>query len=1284
MVLFYRRLGKFTSNKALKKKRIHEANLVRNSIFFDEAYYASQVDIPNDQDVAHHYVSTGWKTGVSPSRFFDSKFYVSRYRDVREAGWNPLIHYITHGAIEGRIPSPLFNRGLFVFHHPHLQQPTVDAAAECVKLYNGYDWANEAQPLSRPRALFDAAWYVASSPDLELSEDEAYDHYMKIGWIEGRDPNPLFDTDWYLLSNPDVLNAGIEPLTHFEAEGYLEGRKPNPLFDTAWYTKIYADIGRLKINPLTHFITYGESENRDPHLRFSTRWYRDAYPESAAFRWGVFAYYFRIGRGLGHKPHPTYADLLVATPGEGVLVTAKPSRGYLPPAQVEPYASWLEVNQESQSDRLFLEGQLVDLAERTPVISVVMPTYQSNLKLLSAAIDSVRSQIYTNWQLCICDDASRDMNVVNMVATYAAMDPRISWIRSDVNENISGASNRAAALATGEVIALLDHDDLLHPHALAEIAIQYALHPNAEIVYTDDDKIDLDGKRFAPQFKPGWSPTLLLSFMYLSHLFTFKRSLFERAGGFRMGFEGSQDFDLAIRLSEHAREIHHIPRILYHWRAVPGSTATSGDAKPEAFDRGRRAVQEAFDRRGLEAHVIHPEFARAARVGIFEPQFSDDGPSVTIIIPTKDKVELLRTCVESLKITTYRNFDVLIVDNESSDPEALRYMAGCGAQVLRVASPTEGFSFAHNINAGVAAAAGDYVLLLNNDTEVITPRWLSQMVGYAQMEKVGAVGARLLYGDKRIQHAGITHGLHEGMAGHSFKLLPDYDLGYMCLARATREVAGVTAACMLTPKTLFLDIGGLDEVNFRVAYNDVDYCYRLVDAGYSCIQCGSAELYHHEGKSRGFGDNPAEELAMRRKYSGRVDQFYNPNLTLRDEQFGVARTHVARSFDRPIRTLFVSHNFNFEGAPSSLFELASGLVKQGRIDPVVIAPIDGPMRERYKSVGIPTITIEHPLREWPAQEEMSARLLRLGQTFLYAGIEVVVANTAESFWAVEAAQLVGLPCVWIIRESEPWNSYYAHLPRHLEEMGYRGFESAYRVVFVARSTLDAWSPLNTRGAFTLIRNGLNASKLVAAMSEIERDQARTRMAVKTTSIVFTVVGTVCERKGQLDLVEAYAALPDKLAAQAEIMIVGDRPSDYSEKLNQAVENLPTERAQRVHVIPETNEVPIFLKGSDVFICSSRVESYPRVTLEAMAAGLPLISTPVWGIREQVRQDYNAFLYEPGDIGELSRYMARLIEDKDLRRRFAERSLIMFGSLPSYDFMLDQYGSLVEQAVGTRS
>lgn len=1234
---------------------------------FDPLFYYLNNNVKGDLlvDPFWHYYKTGWLLGYDPCPLFSTKYYLEVNEDVQRQFINPLAHYLNYGANELRNPSPLFSTHDYLDRNHDVREAKINPLTHY--LLHGAAEGRKAN------WLFDESWYIQHAAGSCLTQAKAVSHYLSLGWRSGFDPNPLFDVQFYLDKNTDVAAAAVEPLSHFMTHGWLEGRDPNPFFDTSWYLSRFPNSVADGIDPLTHFARFGADSNLDPGPDFSTAWYRAQHPEVDRGGWNPLAYYLHVGRKLNHAPRPNWKDLK-----SGSISAIAPAE------RIDPYTSWLEVNEETaKADRMLLDALSVQSLEQLPKISVVMPCYQSDRRLLVQAIESVRTQLYENWELCICDDFSSNLEISSLLSRYSKVEARIKWVRSPKNLNISGASNLAAGLATGDVIALLDHDDTLTRHALAEVAICYAKHPKADIVYSDDDKLNMSNQRYAPQFKPGWSPVLLLSFMYISHLFSFRRSLFEQVGGFRSEFDGAQDFDLALRLAENARQVERIPRVLYHWRAVENSTAASADTKPEAFERGRRAVQEALDRRGINAHAVLPDYAVAARVGMFDLVFPDEGPSVTVLVPTRNKLDLLRPCIESLRRTTYANYRVLILDNDSDDAETLTYIHSCGAEVLRVTSPPEGFSFSHLINAGVRAVDSEYVLFLNNDTEVRTPHWLSQMIGYAQMPGVGAVGARLLYADGLIQHAGITHGLHEGMAGHACKLLPSYDHGYLGLARASREVAGVTAACLLTPRQLFLDFDGLDQAEFRVSYNDVDYCYRLVDAGYRCIQCNSAELFHYEGRTRGFGDNPAEERAMRRKYHGRIDRWYNPNLALDHEQFGIARTHVARPRHEPLRVVFASHNYNHEGAPNSLFELSTGLKTARRLHPIVISPQEGPLLERYQREGVDASVIAHPLAGWPTGEELEASLRRLGQAFLYAGADVVVANTAEAFWAVEAAHRAGLPAIWIIRESEPWQTYYAQLPPQLAALGYAAFQHCYRVVFVSRSTMEAWQPLNDRNAFTLIRNGLDTAKLIQSFQGLDRGEARTMMAVPDAeTCVFTCLGTVAERKGQIDLVRAFACLPLKAALQAAVYIVGDRPSAYSEQLHREVGALDPERRKRVRIVPETDLARSYLVGSDVFICTSRVESYPRVTLEAMAAGLPLLTTPVWGIREQVRPDYNASLYEPGDVTRLADLMMEMIELPERRQLFASRSVPVFESLPDFPYMRDRYGDIIEQAVGS--
>lgn len=1271
----WRRL--FEERKRIRTSKIQAERLANLGLFryFDAVFYEANYHIPTREALAH-YLERGWLDGLNPSKFFHTDFYLASNVDVCKVGMNPLIHYLTHGITERRSPHPAFDIKLFELHHPAEARGARDLAVLCLQKYDAYEWIVPDRPHWRSNALFDASWYIQSSPDLRISENEALAHYRILGWREGRDPNPLFDTDWYLQTYPDVAKSGWEPLSHYQARGHREGRRPNPLFDTAWYLGTYTDVLAAEYEPLQHFIETGEHEGRDPHLRYSTQWYKGHYPIALEFQWGPFAYYYRIGRARGDRPHQFFGDVLVVGPEEL-------SRDFSisPPEPINRYASWLEVNSSHSIDRKQLTKKLEELNGRLPKVSVVMPAYESDPALLEIAINSVRNQLYRDWELCICDDASASDSVARILESYATLDSRIKWVKSSRNLNISGASNLAASLADGDIIALLDHDDELHLHALAEIAIVFAENPEVGIVYTDDDKIDLAGNRSSPQFKPDWSPTLLLSYMYISHLFSFRRSLFEEVGGFRPEFDGAQDFDLALRMSERIHAAAHIAKVLYHWRSTPLSTASSAGAKPAAIERGRRAVREALKRRGIQAEVYMPEFAVKSGIGQFDLRFPDHGPSASIIIPTKNGLDLMRNLMESLKKTTYQNFDVIIVDNGSDDQNALAYFDECEATVLRIPSPPEGFSFAHIVNAGVRAAKSEFVVLLNNDTEVRSPGWLSQMIGYSKMVGVGAVGARLLYGDGLVQHAGITHGLHEGMAGHSFKLRPEWDLGYLQLAKTTREVSGVTAACLLVRREVFLKIGGLDEVNFRVAYNDVDFCYRLIDAGYACIQCGSAELFHYEGKTRGFQDNPVEEAAMRRKYGRRRDPFYNPNLSLDDEQFNISRTHVPVYSGEPLRVALFSHNLNHEGAPNSLFELALGLMLKD-IVPFVISPSDGPLRERYSARNIDVETVTHPWAGSPGPELFDIRLREFGQALSYAEVDVVIANTAQSFWAVRAAHLAGIPVIWIIRESEPWTTYFNAYPSYIREVAYNCFQYAYRVVFVAKATLDAWKPLDSRHSFALIRNGLNTEELKAAYRGLDREKGRRLLNANPEDCVFVLVGTVSERKGQIDLIRAFGALPHEFASQARVVIVGDRSGSYSKNLHSAVAGLAETYRNRVMIVDETSEAKTYLTGADVAVCTSRIESYPRVTLEAMAAGLPLLTTGVWGIREQVRPNYNALIYEPGDVQQMAAHMIEFIQNPGIRKLMGRRATFVFDSLPNFEFMRDRYRELIHQAQGS--
>jgi len=849
----------------------------------------------------------------------------------------------------------------------------------------------------------------------------------------------------------------------------------------------------------------------------------------------------------------------------------------------------------------------------------------------------------------------------------------------DTNGNISRATNTAAELACGEFLVFLDQDDLLTPDALGEIALCATAQADTDIIYSDDDKIDIDGRRFAPQFKPDWSPELLLGYMYFSHVFAVRRSLYERVGGMRVGFEGSQDYDFALRASEQARAVAHIPHVLYHWRVLPGSTAASGAAKPKSFEAGRRAVAEALQRRGIRAEALQPDWAIQAQCGIFALRFPGDGPKISIVIPTRNGMEILRRCVDSLRKTTYCNYEVLIIDNESDDPATLAYLDSLPHRVERIPNPAGRFNYAYINNRAAELANGDLLLFLNNDTEVVEPRWLSQMVGYALFNGVGAVGARLLYPDKRIQHAGIVHGYYGGLAGPAFKLAPAWDNGYLSYARVARNYSAVTAACMLTPRKTFLELGGFDEANFEVAYNDVDYCYRLGARGLRSVYCADAELLHHEGHSRGFLDRPQEVAAFRHRYSGMRDPFYSPHLSLDDERFAIKPRRWRAAGAPPVRALMCAFNLNWEGAPYSQLELTLELKRQGFVDPVVYAPQDGPLRKAYEDAGIVVHVFAHPLAGVFDVDAYETALTRFGEFIQANAAEVVYGNTLQTFYAIDAAHRLGLPTIWNPRESEPWQTYFNFLPPPLAARALRCFEYPYRIVFVADATRKVWQPLESHGNFTTIHNGLNLERLRDEADRFPRAQARSGLSIADGDVTLLLPGTVCERKGQQDLVRALALLPREIVARLRCFIVGDRAGSYSVELHKLVQSLDGTLRERVHVVPETHEIVRYYQAADVFVCTSRVESFPRVILEAMAFGLPVVSTRVFGVVEQVREGVNAMLYEPGDVNTLASHLTQTIADDELRDRMSANSPHVLDTLNTFEEMAAAYGEIFREA-----
>jgi GT2 family glycosyltransferase len=529
------------------------------------------------------------------------------------------------------------------------------------------------------------------------------------------------------------------------------------------------------------------------------------------------------------------------------------------------YQLWLERNGPT-TERLSSVKFAVDKLDYRPKISVVMPTYNTDIDVLRDSVESVLTQVYDNFELCIADDASKDDDTRALLERYAGH-PKVKIAFLDENRGIAGATNAALELADGDFIGFLDHDDKLKPHALAEIARALNRESDIDVFYTDWDMQDLDGTLVQPFFKPGWSPDLFMSRNYICHFLVVRRSLLDEVGGLRLTFDGSQDYDLALRLVERTQRIVHLPDPLYTWRKVPGSVADDPDAKPYAFDAAKRALADALRRRGTPGEVCDGLIVSAYRV-----RYEVIGkPLVSIIIATRDRLHLLEPCVTSiLEKSTYGRYEIVVVDNQSEEPETAAYFADFPGKVLRYDHP---FNYARMMNWAAAQVQGDQLLFLNNDTTVITEDWMEALLEHAQRPEVGAVGGRLIYPDGRVQHEGIALGMLGGVAANiAFG-------GWWGNGDIVRNCSAVTGACLMVRPSVFWEVGGNDE-RLRVAYNDVDLGLRIRQAGYENVYTPYCRLFHFEGASRKGAEPSQDEIFFGQRWRPYefVDQYYNPHL----------------------------------------------------------------------------------------------------------------------------------------------------------------------------------------------------------------------------------------------------------------------------------------------------------------------------------------------------------------------------------------------------------------------
>lgn len=559
------------------------------------------------------------------------------------------------------------------------------------------------------------------------------------------------------------------------------------------------------------------------------------------------------------------------------------------------YQIWIEKNEPTKEE---LQEQKNTKFKINPKISIIIPMYNTPVNFFEELVDNLIGQTYSNWELCLADGSPEENKELEKIYKK---DERIKYKFIGENKGIAGNTNEALSLVTGDFVALLDHDDLLPLFSLYEIVKCINENPDVEFIYTDEDKFEkLGGKRYDPYFKSDFAPDTLRANNFICHFSVFKKELMDKLGGFRSEYDGAQDYDILLRMSEETNKIVHIPKILYHWRVHALSTAKAGGtAKPYAYEAGIKAIQDHINRLGLKGTV-----EQGNTLGTYKINYEVIGnPKVSIIIPNKDYINTLKVCLNSLKkLTTYENYEIIVVENNSEESETFEYYKKIdGKDKIKVVYfPEKEFNYSKIINFGVKNSTGDYIIQLNNDTELMTPNWIQEMLGFAQREDVGAVGVELFYPDNTIQHAGIIIGIG-GVAGHVFKNLPKGIHGYFSKDAMIQNLSAVTAACIMTPKSIYDDVDCMDE-KFKVAFNDVDFCLKIREKGKLIVYNPFVQFKHYESKSRGFEDTPEKKARFQTEIDrfhdkwqsvlDKGDPYYNINLRLDNDQCAIRTEKV--------------------------------------------------------------------------------------------------------------------------------------------------------------------------------------------------------------------------------------------------------------------------------------------------------------------------------------------------------------------------------------------------------
>ncbi|MDB6127108.1 MAG: hyaD 1, partial [Verrucomicrobia bacterium] len=892
--------------------------------------------------------------------------------------------------------------------------------------------------------------------------------------------------------------------------------------------------------------------------------------------------------------------------------------------QQDPFTLWTNHNRLTPRLGALLTREAATIAKTGPKISIVVPTYNTPAPFLAELLASIAAQYYANWELCVADDASTQGHVKKMLTDAAKKDSRIKVALRPTNGHISAATNSALDLATGDFVAFVDHDDVLPASALFHVAEALAAHPGAEMVYTDEDKIDEAGRHFDPQFKGDWSPEMAITHNYTHHLVVIKRSVVEAAGRLRLGFEGAQDIDLILRCVEKIRNdrIIHVPQIGYHWRAHEQSTASKGDQKGYLFEAARRGIEDAVKRRGLDATVFLPSLMKDNALCLHQLKWNPEVLAkhpVTIVIPTKNRHELLKACVASLDRTVnWAHAKLIIVDDGSTEPQAIELLAALESRtenpvrVIRTGNISAPFNYSRLVNLGSAEATTPLLLHLNNDIEAREPGWLEDMVGWTTIPGVGVVGARLIHPDETLNHAGIWVGPQGGLAHSVFFGQPKDDFGYLFLPHAARNTSAVTGACLLTRTDLFKQLGGFDERDFQVAYNDVDYCLRAARAGYRTVYTPQATLVHLGSASRGNAYTEKEHLALVQRYPNFRDPYISEVVDYGTSSFKLNvndHRHARRPFK--LRVAVVTHNLNLEGAPLFIFEYARYLAEKAGWDVRIFSPAEGALRKKYEQAGMEVeILAADSFIKAETADDFRANLKTFAANLKWDDIDLIVGNTMVAYWIVYLGQALGKPTALYIHESNTPRKFFTEhglASPEVVPLIEQAIKEAGRVIFTARATRQIFEELNVSDNFRTLASWVDIERIERFAAEHDRRALRKKYGLDPDATLVVNIGSICQRKGQHVFIRAVDQLNKQHGGsfadkgRIEFIMVGAREGLYLESIEQDIALM---ELKNTRIFPETLDIYDWYRLADIFVCTSFEESFPRVLLESASFRIP--------------------------------------------------------------------------------